>query len=212
MNKKMLLSARANHSYSNNNISPQELEEFYKIKKDNIEGERGAVILITDKQLVIALNENNYNYNHRETLVNAYRRIYRKKKIVDPIEYVSIEKEVHKNFIVCRLINDPDGAGVYAAFPISLISPHSISSEQLSVFESFYEEYNYVFKEASINHKKPIVCFSYTNDKNETNEIWSNDLTPLLEYLRKIVNPNKSLYQDDEKIVGGSFSKKLSKR
>ena len=80
--------------------------------------------MITDKQCVVTTNGPFANRNHRDTLVNIYRQIHNFGWIDNPLECISIENNVQKNYIIGRLVNDPEELGVYAVFPIASITPN----------------------------------------------------------------------------------------
>ena len=194
------------HIFSVENITPETLELLFK--NDSVDNEeKAATVLITDNQLIVTTNGPYADQNHRETLVNIHNQIYRHNMIVDPLDYFSIEKYMQKNFIVGKLINIPNES-VYAMFPIASIRPHFITPNQLEIFNTFYEKYNYVFSEVSKRENKPIVCYSYLNENNETEEKWCNDLKPIFFYLQRIVGKEKD-FEKNEKIIGEEEKKKL---
>ena len=67
-----------------------------------------------------------------------------------------------------------------------------------------------MFKEVSERVGYPSVGFSYINDDKKVEEIWSDDLTSLLDHLRKIVGVDK-VFDPKEEIIGIDISQKLTK-
>lgn len=204
------------HEYNVESISPEMLKLFFERREINYSLERGATILITNKQFIVTTNGPYAIQNHRDTIVNIHRQINNNKNVINLIDYYGIEKRLEKEFIIGKLVNEPFGkgqieGGVYAFFSIAELNPHSITPNQFKLFKLFYEQYNDIFKEASEINGIPVVCYSFINDKNEYDEEYSNDLDIILNYLSKIVS-NDIKQEKEEEIIGTCIKKDQYKK
>ena len=171
-------------------------------------------LLITGKQLIYGYTHNYGIGSHDGSLSNALREIYGMEVIATEGEQYRICDEIKNNYISAHFANEAD-IGVYLAFYLQNLK--AISPDELALFEQFYNKYNDTIYNYSKAVGHPVVTvvlpaldtpiideFGYEND---INTIVCDDLTEILNYLRRIVSDKKVL-PEDRKIIGEALSTK----
>lgn len=188
---------------------------FEEFLNKNITSKRKlAFLLITANQLLYGYTKNYGTGSHDGSLSNAVRDIYDMPLIETEGEQYRICEDIKENFISAHFANEPD-IGVYLAFYLHRLK--SISPSELALFEQFYDECNDIISDFSRAYGHPLVTavlpdldepvIDEFGFESRMNTITSNDMTELLKYLRKIVDPNKKV-QVDKRIIGESLKTK----
>ena len=188
----------------NNGILNFDMEEFFAPR--TTEDSNGAILLITSSQIVLALNSNNGEGSHARAFAEAISEIYGIPIENGTLLEISRLSSIADSKINARLINERE-AGTYFAFLLSEVQ--SITENEYKTFERFYYKYNDIIKNISKSYGFPIVhCIVPNYDENIKSKfgnkaksitIESDDLTPVLEAARKLVDKEKK--DDEEKNI-----------
>ena len=170
-------------------IANFDLEEFY-LRSNNFCDDYGACLLITPKQILLALNGGDGRGVHNTTFSYLMSEVFNIP--LEGLAPMQISKcKGFENMIHARLVNDSSSRSML----FSMHKVDKISVEEYNSFVEFYNEYNDRIRALSEKLNTNLVMYGIGEEDGE-----SKDLTPLLEILKKLVDVNKK--GSDEEIIG----------
>lgn len=173
-------------------IKEFDFEDFFKPKKDN--KINGGILLITDKQIILSKNAFDGLGGHDLSFANLLREIYNLPNFENNEQMILTARNV-RNLINARLVNEKN-VGTYIAFFLQNIE--SISLNAYNLFLEFYNHYNEIIKQISQSYEFSIVgCIIKDDDGINYREVYSKDLTFVLEYLKHLVNKDMVINENE---------------
>lgn len=173
-------------------IKEFDFEDFFKPKKDN--KINGGILLITDKQIILSKNAFDGLGGHDLSFANLLRQIYNLPNFENNEQMILTARNV-RNLINARLVNEKN-VGTYIAFFLQNIE--SISLNAYNLFLEFYNHYNEIIKQISQSYEFSIVgCIIKDDDGINYREVYSKDLTFVLEYLKHLVNKDMVINENE---------------
>ena len=189
----------------NYNVKPM-VENFNMhnfLKKNNtIERDLGF-LLITRDQIICGSTRDHNIRSHDVLISNALRSVSNFKSFETEGDQYRASELAKNNYITAYFTNEREN-GVHIVFDLK--SLRLISSQELSLFEQFYDDNNEIINNYSLSCGKPVVTLVLPDlyepvDGDYSNIVTSNNLDIVLSHLRKIVLDYKIL-PNDSKIIG----------
>ena len=165
-----------------------DLEEFFLRKNDYCD-DFGGCLLITSKQRILSLNGSDGRSVHYNEFAILMSEIYNiELENFSPRQLFNCRG--YENMIHARLVNDGTLCGMF----FSMSDVEKISINEYNSFVEFYNQYNDRIRNLSNTLGKNLVMYRIGEEDGE-----SQDLTPILEILKKLIDENKK--DQDENII-----------
>ena len=171
-------------------VSSFDFATFLNPKEGNQEN-YGAIIIITDKQYIIAYNDYDGLGYHGDSIRKILCEIYQEDRF-SPIVTPSFVKE---NFIIGTMMSGPNMT--YLLFNLERLK--EITPNQFKLFEELEKKYNDLIKKKAEEKNESIVIFT-----EEGMEFATKDFELLEKALEKRVSSKKTL-REEECIIGESL-------
>lgn len=160
------------------------MEEFL-IDSEDMDRSNGAFLIITDNQCILSYNKDYGKGLHIESMGNALFEIWGREKDIDELPFIFPESE--KINIMASLVNEPGMS--YIVFHLKYLK--SITSNQLSLFKQFLDQYNELFLKKTRESIDSFTVYMETDYEQEYHE-----LKDVYQYLETIVDYDKKVPQD----------------
>ena len=174
--------------------SPEEFLNFQENGKNNVDN--GAVLVITGKQYIFAVNDNGGSQGHVFSFAKAYLEMEDKYSDMSFTEACKISSYRESNYLTFSVEaeNGSSNTPIYRAFRTIIYGP--ISRSEYQSFKAFYDVYAPIFR------KQPFFYYVFSKPKKTNIPIKSIDELSL--YLESIIDEKKVAYEYEkgEKIIG----------
>ena len=169
-------------------ISAFDMKKFLQSNEED--QPNGAFAIITDQQVILSYTENHGRGLHYDAISKALCEIMEEDKDEDSLAYLRSVSAQY--FIVVRMINELDLN--YIIFELNFL--RNITPNQLSLFEKFMNQYNSLVSNFSKERGRPTVLVELRGK-----ELFYDDLEPIYDYLKTIVDENRVIPQE-LKVIG----------